>query len=176
MNPKVSVVIPTYNRADKVGNAIESVLAQTISDLEVIVVDDGSSDDTGKILAGGIWRSNSLLCPGQSGCQRGTEQGNSGSPRRMDRLPGLRRSLGKEKLEWQFKAMERFGPQCGACYTDVRLLNHSETRTLFQMAEESYRHEGTIGRQPGGTEAVGETGRRRHGRLLVLTPGCAPIW
>ena len=50
MNPKVSVVIPTYNRAAKVRNAIESVLAQTVTDLEVIVVDDGSSDGTGKIL------------------------------------------------------------------------------------------------------------------------------
>ncbi len=51
----------------------------------------------------------------------------------------------KEKLEWQFKALERFGPQCGGCYTDARFFNHPETRTLFQMAEESYRHEGTMG-------------------------------
>ena len=50
MNPKVSVVIPTYNRAATVRKRIESVLAQTVTDLEVIVVDDGSSDDTGKIL------------------------------------------------------------------------------------------------------------------------------
>ena len=35
----------------------------------------------------------------------------------------------KEKLEWQFKALERFGPQCGGCYTDVRFFNHPETRT-----------------------------------------------
>ena len=49
MNPKVSVVIPTYNRADRVRNSIESVLTQTFTDREVIVVDDGSSDDTGKI-------------------------------------------------------------------------------------------------------------------------------
>ena len=41
MNPKVSVIIPTYNRAARVQKAIESVLAQTFSDLEVIVVDDG---------------------------------------------------------------------------------------------------------------------------------------
>lgn len=44
---KVSVVIPTYNRAHVVLDAIGSVLVQTIDDLEVIVVDDGSTDDTG---------------------------------------------------------------------------------------------------------------------------------
>src|SRR5437764_3981856 len=43
---KVSVVIPTYNRARVVGEAIDSALAQTHERLEVIVVDDGSTDDT----------------------------------------------------------------------------------------------------------------------------------
>lgn len=44
--PSVSVVIPCYNRADIVGNAIESALAQDYSPLEVVVADDGSSDDS----------------------------------------------------------------------------------------------------------------------------------
>ena len=42
----VSVVIPTYNRAGLVGKAIESVLKQSYGNYEVIVVDDGSADDT----------------------------------------------------------------------------------------------------------------------------------
>jgi len=48
--PKVSVVIPSYNHAAYVGDAVASVLNQSESDLELIVVDDGSSDHTLDIL------------------------------------------------------------------------------------------------------------------------------
>ena len=48
--PCVSVVIPTYNRSGIVKEAIESVLKQTYTDLEVLVVDDGSTDDTQAIV------------------------------------------------------------------------------------------------------------------------------
>ena len=46
MNDLISVVIPTYNRKDKLPACIESVLAQTYANLEVIVVDDASTDGT----------------------------------------------------------------------------------------------------------------------------------
>jgi len=46
LNPKVSVVIPTFNRREYVAQAVESVLQQSLEDIEVIVVDDGSTDDT----------------------------------------------------------------------------------------------------------------------------------
>lgn len=48
--PAVSVIIPTYNRAALVGRAIGSVLAQSAGDLELIVVDDGSGDDTAAVV------------------------------------------------------------------------------------------------------------------------------
>ncbi|MCA1554238.1 MAG: glycosyltransferase [Chloroflexi bacterium] len=48
--PRVSVIIRTYKRAAYLREAIESVFAQTIRDYELIVVDDGSSDDTRELL------------------------------------------------------------------------------------------------------------------------------
>jgi glycosyltransferase involved in cell wall biosynthesis len=48
--PLISVIIPAYNHERFIGAAVDSVLQQTLSDLELIVVDDGSTDRTGDIV------------------------------------------------------------------------------------------------------------------------------
>jgi len=51
-SPAVSVITPTWNRADLVGAAIRSVQAQRFADWEMLVIDDGSTDNTEAVMAG----------------------------------------------------------------------------------------------------------------------------
>ena len=51
MFPKVSIIIPTYNRAHYLREALESATQQTYPNLEIIVVNDGSTDTTEEVLA-----------------------------------------------------------------------------------------------------------------------------
>ena len=91
MNDLISVVIPTYNRRDKLPACIASVLAQTYRNIEVIVVDDASTDGTERLFDRGtdprvhyVRQPRRVLCP-QPRRATGTRQ--------HSRLSGQRRSL-----------------------------------------------------------------------------------
>ena len=47
---EISVIIPTYNRAFRLRNALRSIYAQTLKPMEVLVIDDGSTDETGEMI------------------------------------------------------------------------------------------------------------------------------
>jgi glycosyltransferase involved in cell wall biosynthesis len=114
--PRVSVIIPTYNRAYFLHQAIESVLSQTFRDFELIVVDDGSTDATPYVLQ--QW-DNKI---------RWVRQENCGVSRA--RNVGIRAARGRylsfldsddlwlmDKLEVQVRFLDA-NPHYAVCYTD----------------------------------------------------------
>ena len=148
--PFVSIVIPSFNRAEVSLIALDSVLKQTYSDYEVIFVDDGSTDETSKCLSQFLMD----RCI-EDGKVRYIYQENQGQS--VARNKGITEARGTwiafldsddawlpEKLEWQIRAIEKFGDQCGACFTDAKLLNNlGQDVTSFQTAGRHY--EQTLG-------------------------------
>jgi glycosyltransferase involved in cell wall biosynthesis len=133
--PFISVVIPTYNRLRQLCAALDSVLAQSYSSFEVIIVDDGSDDGTREHVDN--------LISSRSESDRTVRyffQSNQGSSAARNR--GIAEARGEwiafldsddiwypDKLEWQVRAVETYRGLCGACITDARLVKNSETET-----------------------------------------------
>lgn len=69
--PYFSVVIPTYNRAEFIVNTLNSVLSQDYDDFEIIVVDDGSTDNTADIMRENYATSRKVRYVRQSNAERG---------------------------------------------------------------------------------------------------------
>ncbi len=145
MIPMVSVVVPTYNRSEKVRGAVSSILAQSLKDLEVIVVDDGSSDRTQQLLAENFGNRIRYFWQPNQGASVARNKGIEEARGEWIAFLDSDDRWEPDKLEWQLKAIDQFGSQCGACYTDVRFFNFPETRTMFELAESNYRHDREIG-------------------------------
>jgi glycosyltransferase involved in cell wall biosynthesis len=145
MSPKVSVVIPTYNRAEKVGRSIESVLAQTFRDFEIIVVDDGSTDETGATLKRVFGDSIRYYFQANQGVSVARNKGIEEAKGEWIAFLDSDDLWEREKLDWQLEALHKFAPCSNACYTDVRFFNNTESRTMFELAEANYKHAEEIG-------------------------------
>ena len=52
MQPFISVIIPVYNIERYIGKCLDSIVGQTLKEIEIIVVDDGSTDDSSRIIDG----------------------------------------------------------------------------------------------------------------------------
>lgn len=116
MPPTVSVIIPTYNHRRYVEETLASVFAQSFSDYEVIVINDGSPDDTAQV----------LQPYAAAGRIRYIEQTNAGQSRARNR--GLEEARGEyvaflddddlwmpDKLEWQVASL-RGDPKLGVVF------------------------------------------------------------
>jgi glycosyltransferase involved in cell wall biosynthesis len=73
--PEISVVIPSYNHASFIGHAVESVFSQSVTDLELIVVDDGSTDESLEVLSGFTDRRLRLLTQANQGAHAAINRG-----------------------------------------------------------------------------------------------------
>lgn len=142
--PLVSVIIPAYNAAGHLRSTIESVLAQTYSTFEVIVVDDGSSDDTFQV---------AQSAAAMDARVRVIRQANGGVG--AARNAGIRAAHGRyiapldaddlwapAKLERQVARMERAGTKTGLAYCWSRNIDASERVISWNHP---FRLEGRVG-------------------------------
>jgi glycosyltransferase involved in cell wall biosynthesis len=136
--PKVSVVIPTHNRADVVGDAIQSVIFQTFEDWELIVVDDASEDNTEEVI--GSFKDQRIRYVRHEANRGGAAARNT----------GVRESSGdyiafldsddrwmKKKLEGQVAVFRNNDEETGLVYTGL-------TREGEKTGQKCPKHEGWI--------------------------------
>ena len=131
---ETSVVIPAYNRGKEVVRALQNALAQTYRDREIIIIDDGSNDDTVE-----------RLRPYQDQI-RYVYQANQGASGAQN--AGIKFARGEyvavlasddlwepTKLERQVRVLQDMGNEFGACFTDCRYFGNPKLQaTPFQEA------------------------------------------
>lgn len=119
--PKVSIVIPTYNRAYCINRAIESVLAQTYRDFEIIVVDDGSTDNTYEVIQG--FKDERIKYIKHSHNKSESAARNTGIKNSLCEYIAFQDSDDEwlpEKLERQMMMAEEAGDEVGVIYSQYR--------------------------------------------------------
>lgn len=131
--PKVSVIVPTYNRAHVIDRAIRSVLNQTYQDFELIIVDGASTDNTEEVVK--IFNDVRIRYIRQE-INKGTQAG---------RNIGIKAAKGEyiafqdsddewlpEKLEKQMKVFQQLSPKVGMVYTDMIRINRNGKFFIYE--------------------------------------------
>jgi glycosyltransferase involved in cell wall biosynthesis len=121
---RVSVVIPTYNCASFLGRAIDSALAQTYKDYEIIVVDDGSTDHTAEVVA---TYGTKLLYYYQPNRGLSSARNYTLSKAGGEFIAYLDADdmWSPKKLERQVEFLDAH-PECGLVHTDVSVINEDD--------------------------------------------------
>jgi glycosyltransferase involved in cell wall biosynthesis len=125
--PKVSVIIPTYNRAGLIGKAIASVLNQTDRDWEIIVVDDCSTDDTQQVLTSfDDPRIRYIRHASNSGVAIARNTGINSSQSPYIAFLDSDDAWLPEKLARQIQLFEQCAPEVGFIYTGFAAVDESD--------------------------------------------------
>lgn len=138
--PAVSVVIPTYNRAGFLPDALESLRNQTFQDFEVVLVDDGSTDDTQETVRQYLRANRELL----KRVRYFRFEKNGGIPRALNKGYELARGtylcqlssddwLQPEKLE-RTHAYLLAHPRCGLVYSDYEFVDLDANRRTWRVS------------------------------------------
>lgn len=129
--PTFSVVMPAYNRAYIIGDAIRSVLAQTFIDFELVIVDDGSSDDTQVVVESfGDSRIRYVCHSRNSGCSAAYNTGFRTARGQLVSILDSDDFWKPEKLARDIEFLQR-NPKIDAVFTDVEKFDGSSRQHSF---------------------------------------------
>ena len=129
MPPTVSIIIPAFNRASTICSAIESVLRQTYTDFELLIVDDGSTDDTmARVAEISDPRIRALANPENMGASAARNTGIRNARGTWIAFQDSDDEWLPEKLEKQMQRLASKGDDHVACYCGMIIVgDHSQT-------------------------------------------------
>jgi len=133
--PTVSVIIPTYNRAHLIGRAIKSVLNQTYQDFELIIIDDGSTDDTEDIIRQFQEKDKRIKYVKHDKNKGGSAARNTGIKAAKGEYIAFLDSDDEwllEKLKRQMKVFKNTSSEIGVVYTGIISINEISEDTNIQ--------------------------------------------
>jgi len=141
--PRISVIIPVFCGAETIKRALDSVAVQTFADLEIIVVDDGSTDRTAEIVRQSSQAGLKLIQHGQNrGAAAARNTGIAAAQGRWIAFLDSDDSWRPDKLAHQVAMMERAASNVMACSTGYYL--HKDGRELtvsLNLSPEQFRRE-----------------------------------
>lgn len=132
--PLVSVIIPAYNRVGTIARSIDSVLVQTYRPMEVIVVDDGSTDQTAEVIRA-YGDEVTLICQANGGPSSARNTGAAHAKGEIISFLDSDDAWKPEKLERQVRLMVRGGSEVPCCICNAALISEDGTsRNSFEVS------------------------------------------
>ncbi len=129
-NPEVSIIIPTFNRVNLIEGSLRSVLNQTFQDFEVIIVDDGSTDNTDSLINELRKNDNRIKYIKHKFNKGGSAARNTGIKNALGKYIAFQDSDDEwlpEKLELQLRAIKIADIKVGIIYSGMLRINNDNT-------------------------------------------------
>jgi len=131
MSKLVSIIIPTYNYAQYVREAVDSAVAQTYRPIEIIVVDDGSTDNTREVLSDYIGTNKiNYIYQDNKGLAGARNTGIRASKGEYVCFLDSDDLINEKKSEVQVKRLEE-NPECGVAFSDFRYFRDHDLSNLI---------------------------------------------